>query len=51
MLQKVNKLVEGKISLIRDQRTKKEGNKETAKQLKSCKIRDVPIPADIVMDI
>ena len=48
---KVNKQVEGKIKnfmLDWDQRTKKQGNKGTAK---SCETREVPIPANILVDI
>jgi len=38
-LQKVNKQVEGKVSMIRDQRTKK--SRETREQLKGCETRKV----------
>jgi len=42
--------VEGKIKFIRDQRTKKQENKGTAK---SCETRKVTysIPADMLVDI
>ena len=43
VLQKVNKQVEGKLKNFRDKRTKK--------RVKSYETRDVPMPADTLMDI